>query len=223
MMADSMAQARFNMVEQQIRPWEVLDPKVLNLLETLAREEFVPESYRHLAYADIEIPLGLGQCMMFPRIEAKILQSLAVKRSDKVLEIGTGSGYLTACLARLADQVVSVDIHQEFTDQARSTLDRLGVRNVSLLTGDAMTGASMVEEPYDAIAVTGSLESESQLDLFRRQLKPNGRLAVIVGRPPIMQFHLITRVGEKSFRDEVLLETVVAPLEHAHQPALFRF
>jgi len=223
MMADSMAQARFNMVEQQIRPWEIFDPKVLSLLEEMPRERFVPEAYQHLAYADIEIPIGHGQAMMFPRMEAKILQALDLKADDRVLEVGTGSGFLTTCLARLAGRVVSIDIHEDFTAKAADHLQEQGIRNAELRTGDAMAAPLETDGPFDAIAVTGSLPSSRQADLFRQQLKPGGRLFVIVGHSPVMQALLITRMVGAGFREEVILETDQAPLENAALPPVFEF
>jgi protein-L-isoaspartate(D-aspartate) O-methyltransferase len=223
MMADSMAQARFNMVEQQIRPWEIFDPRVLSLLEELPREKFVPAAYLHLAYADIEIPLGHGQAMMYPRMEAKILQALDLKPDDRVLEVGTGSGFLTACLARLAGEVVSIDIHEDFTETAMSHLREQRIRNVILRTGDALAATLESEGPFDAIAVTGSLPSSQQADIFRQQLKPGGRLFVIVGSSPVMEALLITRIDGGGFREEGIVETDLTPLENAALPPQFEF
>jgi protein-L-isoaspartate(D-aspartate) O-methyltransferase len=218
-----MAQARFNMVEQQIRPWEIFDPKVLGLMEELPREKFVPQAYQHLAYADIEIPLGHGQAMMYPRMEAKILQALDLKPTDRVLEVGTGSGFLTACLARLASQVVSIDIHADFTETAAARLQELNIRNAALRTGDALASPTEADGPYDAIAVTGSLPSSQQADIFRRQLKPGGRLFVIVGDSPVMQALLITSMADGGYREETILETDQNPLENSALPPVFEF
>jgi len=223
MMADSMAQARFNMVEQQIRPWEIFDPKVLGLLEEMPRERFVPEAYQHLAYADIEIPIGHGQAMMYPRMEAKILQALDLQATDRVLEVGTGSGFLTACLAHLAGQVVSIDIHEDFIETATARLQEQKIRNVSLRTGDALAAPLEADGPFDAIAVTGSLPSSQQADIFRRQLKPGGRLFVITGSSPVMQALLITRMAGGGFREEVIVETDLTPLENSALPPVFEF
>jgi protein-L-isoaspartate(D-aspartate) O-methyltransferase len=223
MMADSMAQARFNMVEQQIRPWEIFDPRVLGLLEELPREKFVPEAYQHLAYADIEIPIGHGHAMMYPRMEAKILQALDLQPTDRVLEVGTGSGFLTACLAHLTGQVVSIDIHEDFTESAMSHLQELGIRKLTLHTGDALAAPLEADGPFDAIAVTGSLPSTQQADIFRRQLKPLGRLFVVVGSPPVMQALLITRMAGTGFREEGILETDLTPLENSALPPVFEF
>ncbi|MEN8166644.1 MAG: protein-L-isoaspartate O-methyltransferase [Pseudomonadota bacterium] len=223
MMADSNAQARFNMVEQQIRPWDIFDPRILSLLEELPREQFVPQEYQHLAFADIEVPIGHAQQMMFPRMEAKLLQTLDLQPDDRVLEVGTGSGFLTACLARLAGRVVSIDIHADFSEAARERLGDLGLRNVQLRTGDALTIPLDEDGPFDAIAVTGSLPSSAQADIFRRQLKPGGRLFVIIGNSPVMEALLITRISDTSYREEAILETEQAPLEGAEQPAVFEF
>jgi len=223
MMADSMAQARFNMVEQQIRPWEVFDPRILHLMEELPRERFVPEAYLHLAFADIEIPIGHGHCMMFPRMEAKLLQTLDIQPGDRVLEVGTGSGFLTACLAHLAGQVISIDIHEDFSATAGERLQALKLRNVQLHTGDALVAPQDTDGPFDAIALTGSLPTRAQLDIFRRQLKTGGRLFAVVGSPPVMQALLITKVSATSEREESILETDLAPLENAEQPAVFEF
>lgn len=223
MMADSNARARFNMVEQQIRPWDIFDPKILSLLEELPREQFVPEEYQHLAFADTEIPIGHDQHMMFPRMEAKLLQALDIQANDRVLEVGTGSGFLTACLARLADRVVSIDIHADFSEAARRRLGDLGLRNVQLRTGDVLTTPLDEDGPFDAIAVTGSLPTSAQADLFRKQLKPGGRLFVIIGSPPVMEALLITKISDTSYREETILETEQAPLENTEQPAVFEF
>ncbi|MEW8561026.1 MAG: protein-L-isoaspartate O-methyltransferase [gamma proteobacterium symbiont of Ctena orbiculata] len=222
MMASSSEKARHNMVEQQIRPWEVLDQRVLSLMESLPREQFVPEQYQDLAYADIEIPIGRDQHMMFPRIEAKLMQALAIRPTDKVLEVGTGSGYLTACLANLAQQVVSIDINSEFTDRAKQRLEEQGIGNVTLLTGDALA-APIEEAPFDAIAVTGSLPTSQQAEIFRQQLNQDGRLFVVIGTAPVMECVLITRHADKVFQEESILETELAPLINAPAPVEFEF
>jgi protein-L-isoaspartate(D-aspartate) O-methyltransferase len=221
-MANQFEKARFNMVEQQIRPWEVLDTRVLSLMETLPRDAFVPESYRHLAYADIEIPIGQGQHMMFPRLEAKLLQALTIQPKDKVLEVGTGSGYLTNCLANLAQKVVSIDIHNEFTEQAKVKLEAQGIHNVVLNNADALSGP-LEEGPFDAIALTGSLPTSQQAEIFRQQLKVGGRMFVVIGSAPVMECMLISRHAEKIFQEESILETELAPLINAPAPVEFEF
>ncbi|MDJ0807088.1 MAG: protein-L-isoaspartate O-methyltransferase [Gammaproteobacteria bacterium] len=223
MMADSTAQARFNMVEQQIRPWEIFDPKILHLMEVLPREQFVPEAYQHLAYADIEIPIGHGQSMMFPRMEARLLQALDLKSADRVLEVGTGSGFLTACLANLSGQVVSIDTHTDFTESASERLQDLKLANVQLLSGDALTAPLGETGPFDAIAITGSLPAMTHLEPFRKLLKTTGRLFVVVGTPPVMEALLITRISDTQFSQEQIFETELAPLENAILPAVFEF
>ncbi|MES9818030.1 MAG: protein-L-isoaspartate O-methyltransferase [Candidatus Thiodiazotropha sp.] len=222
MMASSFEKARFNMVEQQIRPWEVLDPRVLSLMESLPREHYVPQSYRDLAYADIEVPIGQGQHMMFPRIEAKLMQALAIQPTDKVLEVGTGSGYLTACLANLAQAVVSIDFHNEFTEQAIEKLGQQGIRNITLINGDALAGP-LEQGPFDAIAVTGSLPTSQQAEIFRQQLNAGGRLFVVIGTAPVMECMLITRHADKIFQEESILETELTPLINAPAPVVFEF
>lgn len=223
MTADSNTQARFNMVEQQIRPWEIFDPRVLKLLEELPREAFVPETYQHLAFADIEIPLGHGQRMMCPRMEAKLLQALDLQATDRVLEVGTGSGFLTACLASLVNQVVSIDIREDFTATAAEKLKAQGVRNVQLHSGDALKEQLDSEGGFDAIAVTGSLSNLEQAEIFRKQLKPGGRLFVIVGSAPVMEALLITKLSDSNYRQESILETELAPLEGTALPPVFEF
>jgi protein-L-isoaspartate(D-aspartate) O-methyltransferase len=222
MMANQFEKARFNMVEQQVRPWEVINPRVLSLMETLPREAFVPKAYQDLAYADIEIPIGMGQSMMFPRIEGRLMQALDLQPSDKVLEVGTGSGYLTACLANLAKQVVSIDIHPEFTDAAAIKLEQQGLNNVTLLRGDALANPTQ-GSPFDAIAITGSLPTSEQAEIFRQQLAPGGRMFVIIGQAPVMTCQLVTRHNTKVFQEESIFETEVAALENAPAPVEFDF
>lgn len=216
----NLEQARFNMIEQQIRPWEVLDPTILNLLNDLPREDFVPEGFRNLAYADIEIPLGHGQSMMPPRVEARALQALGVKASDLVYEIGTGSGWLTACLARLGRHVVSKELHQDLSDQAAKRLGSAGFQNVTLEVGDALAHTES-EDRHDVIVATGSFPVMPQW--LQGWLKIGGRLFVVTGEEPAMEAWLITRVGEKEWSSENLFETVLAPLENVPQPAKFVF
>lgn len=213
--------ARFNMIEQQIRPWEVLDQRVLDVLAATPREDFVPEKYRStLAFSDISIPLEHGQYMMPPRLEGRLLQSLLLEPGDKVLEIGTGSGYLTACLARLAARVVSVDLFADFKYATERKLAAHGIGNVELKVEDAAAGWG-AQDQFDAIAVTGSLPVLHQG--FHRALRVGGRLFVIVGKPPIMEALLITRTGPEQWATESLFDTAVPPLVNAPAPAPFRF
>lgn len=216
----NLEQARYNMIEQQIRPWDVLDDQVLKVLSDTAREDFVPAKYQALAFSDICVPLDHEQCMMPPKLEGRLLQSLVIGPEDGILEIGTGSGYLTACLARLGRRVHSVDLFGEFTDSARERLAQHGIDNVSLETGDAGAGWKS-ETRYDAIAVTGSLPLLHRG--YHELLKPGGRLFVIVGQPPIMQALLITRTGEQEWNTESLFETAIPALLNAPRPEDFKF
>ncbi len=216
----NIEQARYNMVEQQIRPWDVLDQDVLDLLLKLRREDFVPEAHRALAFVDMEIPLGHGQFMWTPKLEARVLQELAIRPTDRVLEIGTGSGYLTALLAARAAEVVSVDILPEFTAAATQTLRAHGIHNVTLQTRDAASEAPDYFG-FDVIVLTGSTPLLS--DAFRRSLKVGGRLFAIVGEAPVMQAQLITCTAPGATRSVVLFETCVAPLLNAPHPAAFVF
>lgn len=216
----NLEQARFNMVEQQIRPWDVLDTDVLDLLFAVRREEFVPAARRALAFADIEIPLGHDAAMLAPKIEAHALQSLQVKKHEKVLEIGAGSGYMAALLAAHAGQVVSVEIVPELAEMARTNLKRNGVDNVTVQVADGALGYA-VEAPYDAIMVSASLPEVPQELL--NQLRVGGRLFAIVGEAPVMEAQLITRTAEDSFRTAGLFETVTAPLKNAKVSAKFSF
>ncbi len=215
-----LAQARFNMIEQQIRTWAVLDQRVLDTLALNPREDYAPKKYRDLAFADLEIPIGHHQAMMTPKFEARLLQALNVQQDDKALEIGTGSGYLTACLASLADHVLSVDIYGDFTTQAGYKLAAHDKENVSLRSGDAAHGWEM-ETGFDAIAVTGSLPIPH--NHFHQQLNIGGRLFLITGTSPVMDAQLVTRIGEHEWSTESLFETDLPALENADQPKQFVF
>lgn len=216
----NLEQARYNMIEQQIRPWDVLDDRVLGVLSATPREDFVPEQYRDLAFSDICIPLPDEQCMMPPKLEGRLLQSLAILPEDDILEIGTGSGYLTACLARLGNSVHSIDLFPGFTATAGERLSAHNIDNVTLETGDAGAGWQS-DKRYDVIAVTGSLPLLHHG--FHELLKPGGRLFVIVGQPPIMQALLITRAGEQEWNSESLFETAIPALLNAPRPEDFKF
>lgn len=213
-------QARFNMIEQQIRTWDVLDEQVLALLNQVPREQFVPETERSLAFADVSIPLANGQVMMQPKMEARMLQALSVKPTDTALEIGTGSGYVTALLAKLAKHVYSVDIFADFTAAAQTKLERAGIRNVALETGNAAEGWPQ-HGPYDVIAVTGSCPQLPES--YQHLLKPNGRLFVVVGEDPAMEALLFTRAGEGAWSRESLFETSLPPLLHLQPLRRFVF
>jgi len=213
-------QARANMVEQQIRPWEVLDQAVLDLLYAVPREDFVPPAYRTLAFADLEIPIGEGEKMMAPKIEARIVQELAPRKHERVLEVGTGSGYLTALLAHRAAHVHSVEIRPALAAFGRGNLERHGTDNVTLETGDAARGWP-TRAPYDAIVLTGSTPvlPRALLD----QLAPGGRLLAVVGEAPVMVARLVTCTAPGAFRSVELFDTLLAPLVNAEQPPRFRF
>lgn len=215
-----LEQARFNMIEQQIRTWHVLDDDVLQRLKTVRREDYVPEGQRELAFVDMEIPLGGGQVMLAPRVEARIVQELHLKPTDKVLEIGTGSGYLTALLASFAQHVYSVEVDPAIKARAEATLQRQGVSNVTLSVGDGAHGWDK-NAPYDVIVLTGSVPVLAEA--FRKQLNAGGRLFAIIGEAPVMSATLLTRVGSDTFTERKLFETCTAPLLHAPQPERFVF
>lgn len=202
--------ARSNMVEQQVRPWDVLDMRVLDVMEALPRERFVPDGREGLAYADVEIPLGQGEFMLAPKVVGRLLQALAPAHSDRALEIGTGSGYVTACLARLAARVDSVERIDAFRLAARSRLDGLGIDNVQLRTGTVTRDWSPPGSRYDVISVNGAMHD---YDPFLQPfLSLGGRLFVVVGKPPVMEALLVIRVAEGSYRTEKLFETNLKPL-----------
>ena len=217
-------QARFNMIEQQIRPWNVLDTEVLQHLALLRRDDFAPAAHRDLAFADVEIPLlpdaRPGQSMLPPRLEARIFQELALRNTDKVLEVGSGSGYMAALLATRAEFVHSVEIDPRLAELARSNLQRAGVVNVFVETGDAAQGWS-AKAPYDAIVLSGSTPRLSETLL--RQLKVGGRLIAVVGEAPVMVMQLVTRTGEDSFTTANVLETLLAQLLNAPKRSKFVF
>jgi protein-L-isoaspartate(D-aspartate) O-methyltransferase len=216
----NLEQTRFNMVEQQIRPWDVLDQTVLDLLFKVKREEFVPAAYAALAFVDMEIPLGHGESMWSPKLEARAVQTLQLKKTDRVLEVGTGSGYLTALLASMAAHVTSVDIQADFLETAKARLQAHGFANVTLEAGDASRGWE-AHAPYDVIVVTGSLPVLPES--LTTQLAPGGRLFAIVGDDPVMTARLITCIVHGVYRNEDLFETSVKPLVNAQQPQRFSF
>lgn len=213
-----LKQAHFNMIEQQIRPWDVLDQKVLDLISEIPRDDFVPELYRSLAYADTAVPLGHGQVMMHPKIEARLLQALDPGSTDSALEIGTGSGYLTALLARAAHHVYSIDIIPQFTAQAEERLAIHAIDNVTLEVGDGAQGWGK-HGLYDVIAITGSLPEVPSA--FLQSLNRGGRLFAVVGEAPVMEAVLIRRVGDREWSRESLFETELPRLINA--PASSRF
>jgi len=214
----NLEQARHNMIAQQIRPWEVVDDQVLDLMMRTPREDFVPPQYRNLAFTDTALPIGHGQVMMPPRLEARMLQALAVQPDESVLEIGTGSGYVTALLAQLARHVYSVEIVPELQQAAARRLAARGLGNVTLDEGDAAAGWPR-HGSYDVIAVTGSLpELPAEL---QQGLNVGGRLFVVIGEEPAMEALLITRLGENEWARESLFETALPPLRNARRTSRF--
>jgi protein-L-isoaspartate(D-aspartate) O-methyltransferase len=214
-----VAAARRQMIEQQVRAWEVLDLAVLDAMQRVPREEFAPPAYRDLAFADTCVPLGHGQSMLAPKLEGRILQALEIGTEDRVLEIGTGSGYFAACLARLGGRVRSLEIFADLADAARANLARTGVHNVHVETLDAMTLAD--EGAYDVVAVTGSLPVYDTR--FERTLAEGGRLFVVVGQGPVMEARRVTRTGPGDWLRETLFETSMDPLVHAPEAPKFVF
>nr|VFJ43846.1 MAG: protein-L-isoaspartate(D-aspartate) O-methyltransferase [Candidatus Kentron sp. FM]VFJ61866.1 MAG: protein-L-isoaspartate(D-aspartate) O-methyltransferase [Candidatus Kentron sp. FM]VFK05776.1 MAG: protein-L-isoaspartate(D-aspartate) O-methyltransferase [Candidatus Kentron sp. FM] len=208
--------ARFTMVNQNIRSWNVSDRRVLDALFAIPREAFVPSEYQEFAYADTGIPLADGQEMMLPQIAARVLQALDLASTDHVLEVGTGSGYLTALIAMLARDVVSIEISPSLHRLATAALAAQGVRNAQVFSGDATTDWDQ-EAPFDAIAVTGSVPVLPTH--FQQQLKENGRLFVVVGKNPVMEARLITRTGPEDWKEDVLFETSLPPLRATTPPA----
>ncbi|MDH3585520.1 MAG: protein-L-isoaspartate O-methyltransferase [Gammaproteobacteria bacterium] len=211
--------ARQQMIAQQVRAWTVLNPAVLEVLSAVPREEFVPGPYESLAFADTEIPLGHGEFMMTPTVEGRVLQALELDRNAHVLEIGTGSGFLTACLAKLSGTLTSVDIHEDFVRSAARKLANIGMENVEFRTMDATR--ELTDDRYDAIAVTGSIETFDPR--FADALRPGGRLFVVVGSPPVMEARLVRRTGDSEWRSENLFETTLGPLVHGTLPPQFVF
>ncbi len=216
----NIEQARFNMIEQQIRPWDVLDPQVLDLLFVVKREDFVPAAYRNLAFADMEIPLGCGQVMLAPRVEARLLQELGVKKTDRVLEIGTGSGYMAALLAARAEHVVTVESRPELAEMAKQNLARAGIANVSVELGDGSAGWPQ-QGAYDVIVVSASVPALPEGML--KQLRLGGRLAVIVGEAPVMEAQLLTCTADGVFNTVNLFETVIPALDGVSAKDSFSF
>lgn len=212
--------ARYNMIEQQVRTWDVLDQRVLDMLSIIHREDFVPEQFRKLALADINIPLAHGQVTMQPKVEARLVQALNVTGDERILEIGTGCGYLTAILARFGKAVTSIDIHPEFTEAAANRLQEHGISNAELYTGDAINGWP-THAPYEVIVVTGSMPVLSKP--MQEQLAIGGRMFVILGQSPVMEATLITRVSDTQWFHETLFETDLPALIGANPGNTFRF
>jgi protein-L-isoaspartate(D-aspartate) O-methyltransferase len=219
----NIEQARFNMIEQQIRPWDVLDQDVLELLVVVKREAFVPLAYRALAFADSEIPLPHGENMLTPKLEARILQELLIKKHENVLEIGAGSGYMAALLAYKARHVTTVEIEPELKELAQQNLADYGVGNVEVVQGDGAQGWAGANQsaPYDVIVVSGSLPVVP--DALLAQIKVGGRMFVIVGHAPAMTAQIITRTSDIRYHTVNLFETIVKPLRNAVVPSQFKF
>jgi len=215
----NIEQARFNMIEQQIRTWEVLDQNVLDLLFVVRREEFVPPAHRLLAFADLELPLGGGATMWSPKMEARVLQELELASGESVLEIGTGSGYLSALLGRMGARVTSVEIDPLLSAEAGIKLQRVGFSGVELQVGDGSHGWRGAT--YDAIVLTGS--TPVLADGFARQLNPGGRIFAVIGEAPVMSARLIRWSAPGSLSERTLFETVIPPLINAPVPAHFEF
>jgi protein-L-isoaspartate(D-aspartate) O-methyltransferase len=212
--------ARFNMIEQQVRPWNVLDADVLELLSAIDRQDFVPTAFRDLAYADMEIPLGDGQTMLPPRVQARMLQDLAIRKHEKVLQVGAGSGFMTALLAHNAQRVLALEIRPALADMARANLQKAGVTNAEVRCADASRGAA-ADGPFDAIVLSGSVADVPQLLL--EQLKVGGRLCAIVGDEPVMRATLITRNGPSQFRTVHPWDCNAPRLENFAQASRFVF
>lgn len=221
-----LAKARFNMIEQQVRPWEVLDAALLGLLDSVPRDAFVPPAHRALAYADMELPLGNGtdQIMLAPRVQARLVQDLAVQPTDRVLEIGTGSGYTTALLARLGQRVLSLEINEAIARQARIHLQATSITNAEVRVADATANdfaACATEAPWNVILISGSLAEVPQALL--NLLAPGGRLATITGHEPVMRATVVTRLGDASFSSAQPWDTVAPRLRNFPEPSRFNF
>lgn len=220
MIQTDIEKARYNMAEQQIRPWDVFDEKVLDVMQQVPRERFVPHAYRHLAFADLRIPLEHDEVMMEPKVEARMLQALAIRPTDHILEIGTGSGFVTACLATLGNSVVSYDIHEDFIESARDKLALQRINNVHLYLGNPLLLEDLPTEGFDVVAVTGSMPSyDTALEAV---LAPGGRLFQVVGESPLMHAMLVTRRNNEFIQD-FLFETDLPPLRHIPHPSRFSF
>jgi protein-L-isoaspartate(D-aspartate) O-methyltransferase len=220
----NIEQTRFNMIEQQIRPWDVLDQDVLDLLLVVKREDFVPIAYQQLAFVDTEIPLPCGEAMFTPKVEARVLQEVAVKKHENVLEIGAGSGYMAALLARGARHVTSVEIEPELKALAEKNLLDAGVDNVHVVAGDGArgwAGSGIESAPYDVIVISAGLPMLP--DVFLEQVKVGGRIFAIIGAEPVMTAQVITRVSSVSYDTRTLFETCVKTLRNAVTPPHFKF
>ncbi|MEC5161653.1 protein-L-isoaspartate(D-aspartate) O-methyltransferase [Janthinobacterium sp. CG_23.3] len=216
----NIEQARFNMIEQQIRPWDVLDPDVLDLLTVVKREDFVPAAYKNLAFVDTDIPLPGGEAMFTPKLEARILQEVGLKKHENVLEIGTGSGYMAALLAFKGRHVTSVEVLPELKALAEKNLAANGVGNVTVELGNGAQGWAN-GAPFDVIVISASVPVLPET--FMQQVKVGGRILAIIGDAPVMSAHLITRVSDSAYDTVKLFETSVKPLVLATTPSQFKF
>lgn len=216
----NIEQARFNMIEQQIRPWDVLDTSVLSLLSAVRREEFVPAAHRGQAFMDLEIPLDNGTKLLPPRLEARLVQDLNLTKHDAVLQIGVGTGYITALIAHKAQRVTALDAHADLVEAARQNLRKAGISNADVQQGNGAQGLPG-QAPFDAILLTGSVQSIPQTLLD--QLKVGGRLLAIVGDEPVMQATLVTRTGDKQFEQTELFDTIADRLPGFAEPSRFTF
>lgn len=215
-------QARFNMIEQQIRPWDVLDIDVLKVIADTPREFYVPTQHQKLAFSDLEIPLDHGQFMMSPKLEARMLQALQVQADDNVLEIGTGSGFVTACLAKLGNHVDTIEYYEDLSTHAQTTLQQQQISNISFKVGDVLDKSffsQQINKQYDAIVITASMPVYS--NLFENFLTENGRLFVVAEKAPVMQARIITRINNYGFTTTNLFETDLQPLIGMHAPQEF--
>jgi protein-L-isoaspartate(D-aspartate) O-methyltransferase len=226
--AAQLEHARFNMIEQQIRPWDVLDADILQLLSMMRREDFVPLAHKALAFVDMEIPLlgsneealRQGHCMLAPKVEARMLHDLKVQKHEKVLEVGAGSGYMAALLAHRAQRVVSLELHAELARTARANLQKAGIHNAEVRQADGAKGAAS-EGPFDVIVLSGSVAEVPQALLT--QLKVGGRLAAVVGQEPMMRAHFITRTGDSTWTTTQPWDTVAPRLANFAEPSRFNF
>jgi protein-L-isoaspartate(D-aspartate) O-methyltransferase len=216
----NVEQARFNMIEQQIRPWDVLDSSVLSLLSIVRREDFVPSAHRSLAFMDLEVPLSGGRAMLAPKLEARLVQDLNLSKRDSVLHIGAGTGYVTALLAHKARRVIGLESQSDLVQVARSNLRQAGINNAEIVQSDGAQGLA-AQGPFDAILLTGSVAAVPQVLLD--QLKEGGRLLAIVGEEPIMRAALYTRLGNGQFSSENLFDTIAPRLEGFSVPSRFHF
>ena len=216
----NVEQARFNMIEQQIRPWDVLDTSVLELLSAVRREDFVPAAHQAQAFMDLELPLGGGRCLLAPRVEARLVQDLNLSKRDTVLQVGAATGYVTALLAHKAQRVIGLEADATLASQARTNLRKAGVNNAEIVQADGIAGLTS-QAPFDAILLCGSLAEAPQALLD--QLKVGGRLLAILGQEPVMQATLFTRVAATQFSRQELFDTVAARLPGFPEPSRFQF